>query len=130
VIDFSTNRWRVFSAWCCLFAAVLLFAPMAQAAWSARAAACCTDHHCPIPQHHHSKSPEHAADCEHAVAGMTPCSISCCEKTDRTPFTPVAFVLARAALPAISLQQIAAISIGQAKRLLSFFEVLSPPPRS
>jgi hypothetical protein len=128
--DFTPSRWRIFSAWCCLAAAVLLLAPLAQAAWSAHAAACCTKDHCPIPQHHHSKSPEETADCDHESVGITPCSMSCCEKSDHALLTTGVFVMTKAVSFTNSVRQVAAVTLTQTKNLPSSLEVLSPPPRS
>jgi hypothetical protein len=131
----SANRIKAISAWCCLLAALMLFAPYAQAAWSAHVAACCTGDHCQISEHHHSKNrapaPTHTQDCEHQAGdAMLNCSMSCCEKTERTLLAAMAFVLPSnmavtapddfsAAAPALHLND-----------FVRSIEVLSPPPRS
>src|SRR6266480_7529183 len=55
------NRSRSISASICLLVVVLLYAPLAGARWSSYRSACCTSGQCPIPAHHHQKTPaEHA----------------------------------------------------------------------
>src|SRR5260370_7346365 len=51
------HRRRSISASICLFVVVLLYAPLAGAAWSSYQSACCTSGQCPIPGHHHQKTP-------------------------------------------------------------------------
>jgi hypothetical protein len=131
----SQKQLRVISAWCCLLAALLLFAPYAEAAWSAHAAACCTGDHCPIPEHHHSKNrapaPTHAQDCEHyAGDAMSDCSISCCEKTERMLLAAMTFVLPPNTVVTASDNFPAAAPVLQVNNFLRTIEVLSPPPRS
>src|SRR5450432_1017734 len=125
----STNRLRAISAWCCLLAALLLFAPYAQAAWSAHAAACCTGDHCPIPEHHHSKAPVHGADCEHQTAGMSDCSMRCCQSSDHPLVAPVAFVLPVPASLVIPDGAATAAPVLRLNGLPRSSEVLSPTPR-
>ena len=116
-------------------AALLLFAPYAQAAWSAHAAACCAGDHCPIPEHHHSKqrstSPTHAQDCEHQAAdAMADCSMSCCEKTERTLLAAMTFLLpSNTAITANDHVSAAAPAL-PINTFVRSLEVLSPPPRS
>lgn len=126
----GAKRSQVLSAWLCLLAAILLLAPLAGAAWSAHTAACCTGgDHCPIPQHHHSKAPQHSSDCEHQTGGMTACSMACCQNTERPLLTPLAFVLPVAASLAIPENVTAVASIVRPNTLPRSLEVLSPPPR-
>jgi hypothetical protein len=126
----SPKRLRVFSAWCCLLAALALFAPFAEAAWNAHAAACCTGDHCPIPEHHHhSRAPEPAADCEHHRAGMMACQMSCCESSNHYLLASLAFVLPfETAVTGLKpfRAHTAALQPDASPR---FFEVLAPPPR-
>ncbi|MDP9340447.1 MAG: hypothetical protein M3P45_16445 [Acidobacteriota bacterium] len=131
----STKRERVISAWCCLVAALLLFAPYAEAAWSAHAAACCTGDHCPIPAHHHSrndsKAPAHAQDCEHQAGDvMSDCSMSCCEKTERMLLAATTFVLPAGLSIIASDEFVTAAPALKLKDFVRCIEVLSPPPRS
>jgi len=129
VITATTKRSQLLAAWVCLVAAILLFTPLAEAAWSAHAAACCTGDHCPIPEHHHSKTPQHTADCEHQSGGLEACSMSCCQKSDHPMLTSLAFLLPDAALPIVSKVITTAAIVPQASDMPRSLEVLSPPPR-
>lgn len=129
------DRARVVSAWCCLLAVLLLFAPNAEAAWSAHAAACCTGDHCPIPEHHHSKqrpaTPTHAQDCEHQAGdALSDCSMSCCEKTEQTLLAAMNFVLPLNITIATPDDFSAAAPAFHVNNFVRSLEVLSPPPRS
>jgi hypothetical protein len=124
-----TKRSQVIAAWFCLVAALLLFAPLAGAAWTAHAAACCTGDHCPIPEHHHSKTPAHGADCEHQAGGMSACTMRCCQNTDHIMLIAVAFVLPDGTLlPEPDLASSAKRVTGT-NNFPRSLEVLSPPPR-
>jgi hypothetical protein len=116
----------------CLLAVLLLYAPLAGAAWSSYQSACCTSDQCPIPEHHHQKSPAARAkhlDCGHEMAGMMACSMACCHDSDRSAVTSIAFVLP----PIIVAPGSAAITwpVRFAKPLCfpRAIEPLSPPPR-
>src|SRR5580692_3871227 len=90
------NRRRSLSASICLLVVVLLYAPLAEAAWTAYQSACCTTGQCPIAAHHHQKVPAAPAnhmDCGHDMPGMMACAMSCCHDSDRSLFNSVAFVL-------------------------------------
>jgi hypothetical protein len=131
----SEKQLRVISAWCCLLAALLLFAPYAEAAWSAHAAACCTGDHCPIPEHHHSKNrapaPTHAKDCEHQAGdAVLNCSMSCCEKTERMLLAAMTFVLPLSMVVTAPEDFSPAFSALYVNDFVRSIEVLSPPPRS
>jgi hypothetical protein len=123
------------SSWCCLGAALLLFAPYAEAAWSAHAAACCTGDHCPIPEHHHSKNrstaPTHTSNCEHQAGDvLSDCSMGCCEKTERMLLAAIIFVLPATAVVTTPDDLEAAAPVLQVNDFVRSIEVLSPPPRS
>jgi len=125
----GTNRSQLLSGWFCLVAALLLFAPLAVAAWSAHAAACCSGDHCPIPEHHHSKTPAHEADCEHQTGGMNACTMSCCQNTDHVMVVAPVFVMPHVTLlpkPDLTNSTEAVTGANDFPRSL---EVLSPPPR-
>jgi len=129
LIECGKKRSQVLAAWFCLVAALLLFAPLAGAARSGHAAACCTNDHCPIPEHHHSKTPAHGSDCEHQTGGMTACTMSCCQSADHVMLIVPAFVVPDGtSLPepdlANSVEPVAA-----ANHFPRSLEVLSPPPR-
>jgi len=127
------RRRRSFSASICLLVVVLLYAPLAGAAWSSYQSACCTSDQCPIPEHNHHKSPaappSNHMDCGHEMAGMMACSMSCCHDSDRSAVASIAFVLP----PVIVARESAAItSLVQFATTLDFsrsIEPLSPPPR-
>jgi hypothetical protein len=129
VTELHAKPSRILQAWLCLLAAVLLLAPFAGAAWSAHAAACCTADHCPIPEHHHSKAPVHGVDCEHEMAGMTDCSMRCCQSSDHPLVAPLTFVLPVVAALARPDGPIAATPVLRLNGLPRSSEVLSPPPR-
>jgi hypothetical protein len=125
-------RRPIISASLCLLAVVLLYAPFAAAAWTARGMACCAGDHCPIPQHHHQKAPvgpDVAEDCGHNLGGLTACSMSCCHPNDRPLVAPIAFVL-----PASALLPAPAAATGSRAQLKQLelprsSQPLSPPPR-
>jgi hypothetical protein len=129
LIESGTERSRVLSAWFCLVAALLLFAPLVGAAWSAHTAACCTGDHCPIPEHHHSKVPAHGADCEHQAGGLTACTMSCCQSAEHMMLMATAFVVPDGtSLPEPDVTN-SAEPVAAANHSLGSLEVLSPPPR-
>jgi hypothetical protein len=102
------HRRRSITASFCLLVVVLLYAPLAGAAWSSYQSACCTSGQCQIPAHHHQKTPVAPAnhmDCGHDMSGMMACSMSCCHDSDRSLVTSIAFVLP----PAVAMAAAAAI---------------------
>src|SRR5229473_7200250 len=126
------QRWRSISASICLLVVVLLYAPLAGAAWSSYQSACCMSGRCPIPGHHHQKTPpapENHMDCGHDMSGMMACTMSCCHDSDRSLVTSIAFVLP----PSVTVAAVAAIeSPVELAKPLDFprsIEPLSPPPR-
>ncbi|HXN52701.1 MAG TPA: hypothetical protein VN943_12265 [Candidatus Acidoferrum sp.] len=124
---------RILAAWTCLYAAVFLYAPLAAAAWSARAMACCTGDHCPIPQHHHRQqapSSEHAdMDCEHDMGEMMNCSMSCCQNSEKPLVTAVAFVLPHLVSASAHASVVSTVEITQAVAIPRSVKPVSPPPR-
>jgi len=125
-----TKRSQLLPAWFCLVAALLLFAPLVGAAWSAHAAACCTGDHCPIPEHHHSKAPAHGADCEHQAGGVTACTMNCCQNAEHVMLVATTFVVPDGTLlPELKLTN-STEPVAGANRLPRSLEVLSPPPRA
>src|ERR1700693_6578137 len=125
----STNRSQILAAWFYLAAVLLLFAPLAGAVWSAHAAACCSGDHCPIPEHHHSKTPAPGADCDHRAGGMTACTMNCCQKTEHAMVVAPAFVVpAGTSLPKPDFTNSAEPVTGT-NNFLRSLEVVSPPPR-
>src|SRR5204862_5153478 len=127
------NRRRSVVASICLLIVVLLYAPLAGAAWSSYQSACCTSGQCPIPAHHHRKTPAAPADhmdCGHDMSGMMACTMSCCHDSDRSLVTSIAFLLP----PSVAVDAAAAIKAPfELTKPLDFprsIEPLSPPPRS
>ena len=126
------SRRRSISASICLLMVVLLYAPLAGAAWSSRQMACCASGQCPIPAHHHQKTPAAPAnhmDCGHEMAGMTACSLSCCHDTDRSLVASMAFVLPPSAVAAEATIIKSPIELAKPLDFPRFIEPLSPPPR-
>jgi hypothetical protein len=126
------NRRRSITASICLLTVVLLYAPLAGAAWTSYQSSCCPSGQCKIPAHHHEKIPTAPAnhmDCGHDMSGMMVCSMSCCHDSDRSLVTSIAFVLP----PSTGLADFAsAKSPIELAKLLDFprsIEPLSPPPR-
>jgi hypothetical protein len=126
------HRRRSISASICLLVVVLLYAPLAGAAWASYQSACCMSGQCSIPAHHHQKAPAAPAnhmDCEHDMGGMMACAMSCCHDSDRSLVTPIAFVLP----PSLAVAAPAAIkSLFELAKPLDFprsIAPLSPPPR-
>ncbi len=126
------NRSRSISASICLLVVVLLYAPLAGAAWSSYRSACCTSGQCPIPAHHHQKTPaEHAnhMDCGHDMTGMMACTMSCCHDSDRSLVTSIAFVLPPSVAVAASAAIESPIELAKPFDFPCSIEPLSPPPR-
>jgi hypothetical protein len=126
------NRWRSFHAIVCMLAVVLLFAPLAAAAWSSYVGACCTSGQCPIKGHHHQHSPaapENLMDCSHKMPGMAACSMSCCHNPERAAIASGMFVLP--APVTVSAPTISApfVHLHEPQNFLRSFKPLSPPPR-
>src|SRR5579863_4043326 len=116
----------------CLVAVLLMYAPFAAFAYSARTMSCCTGDHCPIREHHHQAMPigsNDAMDCGHDMSGMTACTMSCCHQTDRPVLAPVAFLLPE--LTSTSALSSATLPVGMLKQndLPRATKPLSPPPR-
>jgi hypothetical protein len=126
------DRRRSISACICLLAVVLLHAPLAAAAWSLHQMACCMSGQCPIPAHHHEKTPSAPAnhmDCGHEVAGMTACSMSCCHDTERSLVNPIAFVMPLCMTVAPSAAVTSPIELAKPSDFPRSIQPLSPPPR-
>jgi hypothetical protein len=128
----SHHRWRSISASICLFAVVLLYAPLAAAAWSSYQMACCMSGQCPIPAHHHQKTPAAPAnhmDCGHEMFGMMACSMSCCHDSEGSLVTSLAFVLPPPATVAAMAAIKSPIEVAKPLDFPRSIEPLSPPPR-
>jgi len=126
------NRRRSISASICLLMVVLLYAPLAGAAWSTHQMACCASGQCPILAHHHQKAPAAPADhmdCGHEMAGMTACSMSCCHDSDRSLVASIAFVLPQSVAVVKSAATTSPTELAKPLGFPRFIEPLSPPPR-
>jgi hypothetical protein len=94
--------------------------------------ACCTSGQCPIPSHHHQKTPAAPAnhmDCGHEMPGMMACSMSCCHDSERSLVTSMAFVLPPPAKVAAMAAIKSPIEVAKPLDFPRFIQPLSPPPR-
>jgi hypothetical protein len=125
-------RRRSISASICLLMVVLLYAPLAAAAWSSFQSSCCMPEQCPIPGHHHQKTsaaPSNHMNCGHDMSGMRACAMSCCHDSDGSPVTPIAFVLPPNVTAAASAAMQFPIVLAKPSDFPRSIEPLSPPPR-
>ena len=116
-------------AYFCLLAALLLYAPLAGAAWSAHSMACCTGDHCPIRGHHHQKPAASHEDCEHEL-GMSSCSMSCCQDEEKTATSALVFVLPDAQSLAALIPVVGASVSQIVLEIPRPARPVSPPPRT
>jgi hypothetical protein len=126
------HRRRSISASICLLMVVLLYAPLAGAAWSSYQSACCTSGQCKIPAHHHQKTPAAPAnhmDCGHEMREMMDCAMSCCHDSERSLFTAIAFVLPASIAAAPSVAVTSPIELSKPLDFPRSIEPASPPPR-
>ncbi|HEY2820881.1 MAG TPA: hypothetical protein VGJ06_07555 [Candidatus Acidoferrum sp.] len=135
------NRRRILGALACLLAIAVLYAPLAAAAFSPSAMACCTGNFCNIPKHHHKSNttpaPDSTAthgDCGHdmsgKMAGMNDCSMDCCQ-THETPASvgSVTFVMPPVFFVPVSMHVTRAGENARAIEIPRSIEPASPPPR-
>jgi hypothetical protein len=136
----------VIGALACLLAIAALYAPLAAAAFSPSAMACCANGLCNIPSHHHKTSAAATTpaatgsheDCGHdmstkvdgKMAGMNDCSMDCCQ-THETPAAvgSVTFVMPPVFFVAVSMDVTRAGEITRAIEIPRAIEPASPPPR-
>jgi hypothetical protein len=135
MLDALRLRSRCFAACLCLLAVVLLYTPLAGAAWSAYESSCCKSGQCSIPAHHHQKpvAPSHEhMDCDHEASGtgLMPCKMSCCQDSERSAVASMAFVLAAPVATAVPEPIRTSIEFAQVSNFLRSVKPLSPPPRS
>jgi hypothetical protein len=126
------DRLRSFKATACLLAVVLLFAPLAGAAWSSYSGSCCTSGQCPIKSHHHqhsSPASENPMDCGHEMPGMAACSMSCCHNLDHAAISPGLFVLPGPITVSAPSILKSPIDLREPMNFLRSLKPLSPPPR-
>jgi len=128
----SENRRRSLTASLCLLAMIMLYAPLAGAAWSSYQMACCASGQCKIPEHHHHKipvAPANHMDCGHDMGGMMECAMSCCHDSERSFVASIAFVLSAGVVGAMPAATTSRIEFAKPLDLLRSIEPLSPPPR-
>lgn len=125
----------------CLLAVALFYAPLVAATLAARGMDCCVGGFCPVRGHHH-KTQEPAArqdpmptDCGHdmnghGLAGMSECSISCCQSPEHPTSVPGAFVLPDATLLPGARELVRPIQVSAPEEISRLSKPLSPPPRS
>jgi hypothetical protein len=126
------DRRRKFSASICLLVVVLLYAPLAGAAWSSIQSACCMSGQCSIASHHHHKAPsthENHMDCGHDMSGMIACSMDCCHDSESSLIAAIAFVLPQAVTVAAPEAVKSLIVSAKPHDFPRSLEPLSPPPR-
>jgi len=138
------NRTRLVGALACLLAIAALYAPLAAAAFSPSAMACCTNGFCNIPKHHHksnvathvdsSDTPgSRHEDCGHDMAanvtGISDCSMDCCQTHETPAVSSVTFVLPPVFFVPISMDVTRAAETVRAIEIPRAIEPASPPPR-
>jgi hypothetical protein len=137
------NRNRLIGALACLLAIAVLYAPLAAAVVSPSLMACCTKGFCNIPKHHHksdatSSSPATAPatpheDCGHNmaanVAGMSDCSMDCCQTHETPAVSSVTFVMPPVFFVPLAIHVTRAVETVRAIEIPRAIEPASPPPR-
>jgi len=135
---------RIFSAWVCLLAVLLLWVPMWAAAWQAGGMACCNGGMCPAHRaaktNHagprQASAPEAPMDCEHHSRsgkghhGMMSCSMSCCHESSHVLAAAVIFVLPEPAALSLPMETMAAPREFAPTEFVRAFEPPFPPPRT
>jgi hypothetical protein len=128
----TPNRYRILAALVCLLALASLYAPFA-VAWSSHARACCTGGYCNIPDHHHKKAPPNSTvgeDCDHAMAGLMDCSMSCCQDPDKPAVSSMAFVPPPATFAASAMIATGSVERAYFTEIPRTIAPVSPPPRT
>ena len=116
----------------CLLAVMMLYAPLGGAAWASYERSCCTSGQCKIPAHHHHKMPAAPADhmdCGHDMPGMMACAMHCCQDSERTFATPIAFVLPADVRVKTAAPVATSVEISEQREFPQANEPVSPPPR-
>ena len=132
---------RKAAACICLLAVALLYAPLAAATFAARGMDCCAGGFCPVRGHHHktqkSAVPQDAMpmDCGHdmnghGVAGMSECSMSCCQSPEHFISIPGTFVLPDATVLPGAGELVGSVQVSAPEEISRLSKPLSPPPRS
>jgi len=127
-----------------LLAIAVLYAPLAAAAFSPSLMACCAKGFCNIPKHHHKSNaatnPDSAAaastsheDCGHDMAaktaGMSDCSMDCCQSHETPAVSSVTFVMPPVFFVPLSVHVTRAGETARAIEIPRAIEPASPPPR-
>lgn len=120
---------RTVGACVCLLATVLLYAPLAAAAWTMQSMSCCAGEYCPLHRQSHQKTQEHEMDCGHDHSGMAACSMDCCHIPEKAALSLLTFVLPRP--ESVSKAQVIAhfVNFSDTNEIRPFSKPLSPPPR-
>jgi hypothetical protein len=116
----------------CLLTVLLLYAPLGGAAWTSYQNSCCTSGQCKIPAHHHHKTPAAPADhmdCGHDMPGMMACAMNCCQDSERSFASPVAFVIPASTQTVTAAPVQSSIEFSEPREFPQPNEPLSPPPR-
>ena len=136
LVNTKRQNWvRSATAWLCLLAVALLYAPMAGAALLAYGVDCCVGGFCNIPTHHHHKSQPAPTqdtapmDCGHDMSGMKSCTMSCCKDPARPALIPGAFVLPSASFAPATGEVLRPVQMARTLEISRFVKPLSPPPR-
>jgi hypothetical protein len=129
------SRTQRVSAFACLLALFLLYAPIANATLMTLTRACCSGDQCPIHGGHHAAPQQASAamDCDHQHghdAAMDACSMSCCHNETQAAVHANIFLLVAPASP----PELAAADLASKlpPSLNVFFKSapLSPPPEN
>lgn len=128
------------SALCCLFAFLLVYAPMASATLMAVTGACCTGDQCPIHGNHHpsqkdatQKSDEAPMECGHEGPGMgkmQACSMSCCHTVEQAFVHAHIFLLTPLSISPRLAPLSSTTSAFSITKTSPAFAPLAPPPKS
>jgi hypothetical protein len=131
---------RLFGAWVCLVAAVLLWSPAWAAAWQMRGMTCCTGTICLAHGHAGTKGASKSQstaqedapmECNHgSQTGLMACQMSCCHDHDHPLTGSVIFVLPEPMTISVPMEVTTAELKTQAPAITHLFEPPSPPPRS
>jgi hypothetical protein len=145
--SFSAKRTRIFSAWLCLLAAILLWSPLWAAALQANGVGCCDGAMCAAHPmgHHHAAGKEEGKDrstipvstdrqapmdCGHGGSNaLNSCSMSCCHDPSSSFVTAIVFVVpvpSQLQHPALILS---VVSVHAPQKFSRTCDLLSPPPR-
>jgi hypothetical protein len=145
--SFSVKRTRIFGAWLCLLAAILLWSPLWAAALQANGVGCCDGAMCTAHPmgHHHAAGKEEAKDrssipastdgqapmdCGHGGSRvLNSCSMSCCHDPSSSFVAAIVFVVpvpSRLQHPALILR---VASVHGPQKFSRTCDPLSPPPR-